>query len=91
MPLRYQTIRKFSSESGYTESAIRTKIRDGIWLQNRQWVKAPDGRILIYVEGYYEWVEKSKVSSQPVKRKPYSPLPFNSPGNKGGSSPPPLT
>jgi hypothetical protein len=50
--IRYQTISKFSIESGYTEWAIRGKIRDGVWLEGRVWVKAPDGRILISIEGY---------------------------------------
>ena len=55
--LRYVTISKFAAESGYTEDAIRSKIRDGIWMQDKVWKKAPDGRILIDVDGYHEWVE----------------------------------
>ena len=52
VPIRYVTIQRFTEESGYTENAIRTKIRDGIWRYERVWVKAPDGRNLIDVEGY---------------------------------------
>jgi len=52
VPIRYVTIQRFTEESGYTENAIRTKIRDGIWRYGRVWVKAPDGRNLIDVEGY---------------------------------------
>ena len=55
--LRYVTIPKFSEQSGYTEDAIRTKIRDGIWAEGKIWTKAPDNRVLIDVEGYREWVE----------------------------------
>jgi len=44
MTIRYKTIKQFSAESGYTEEAIRSKIRDGIWPENQVWVKAPDGR-----------------------------------------------
>jgi len=55
--LRDLTIRKLATESGYSENAIRSKIRDGIWMQDKVWKKAPDGRVLIDVEGYHEWVE----------------------------------
>lgn len=54
--MRYMTVRKFASESGYTEDAIRSKIRDGIWRLGEIWHKAPDGRTLIDMEGYETWV-----------------------------------
>ena len=44
------------SESGYTEDAIRSKIRDGIWRLGEIWIKAPDGSTFIDVEGYESWV-----------------------------------
>jgi hypothetical protein len=59
--LRYVTIPKFAEQSGYTEDAIRTKIRDGIWAEGKIWIKAPDNRVLIDVEGYREWVETGGV------------------------------
>ncbi len=55
--LRYVTIGKFSAESGYTEDAIRSKIKNGVWLMGQVWIKAPDGRVLIDVQGYERWVE----------------------------------
>jgi hypothetical protein len=55
--VRYVTIPKFAELSGYTPAAIRSKIRDGIWRQDLEWRKAPDGRILIDVDGYQRWVE----------------------------------
>lgn len=66
--LRYVTIRKFAAESGYTELAIRAKIHDGIWMQDKVWRKAPDGRILIDVEGYHEWVENGGVLKRGLKK-----------------------
>ena len=60
--MRYVTVRKFSSESGYTEAAIRAKIADGTWEKDYVWRKAPDGRVLIDVEGYEAWVEMGKPS-----------------------------
>lgn len=68
--LRYMTIPKFAEESGYTEDAIRTKIRDGIWMEGKVWKKAPDNRVLIIVEGYEEWVETGGVLK--VRRRPAS-------------------
>jgi hypothetical protein len=67
--LRYVTISKFAAESGYTEGAIRTKIRDGVWREGREWRKAPGGRVLIDVDGYYRWVERSEVLTVQNRRK----------------------
>jgi len=53
--MRYLTIKKFSSESGYTEAAIRAKIADGTWEKDYVWRKAPD-------DGYEAWVEMGKPS-----------------------------
>jgi len=57
MAVNWLTIRRFSEESGYTEHAIRTKIKNGVWLEGQVWIKAPDRRVLISVDGYHQWVE----------------------------------
>jgi hypothetical protein len=91
--LRYLTIPKFSAESGYTEDAIRTKIRDGVWLEGEIWKKAPDGRILIKVEGYEEWVETGgelKVHRKAASKSP-SCIGASAAGSGSRSSPRPLT
>lgn len=54
--IRFKTISKFCEESGYTDAAVRGKIKAGVWLERRVWRKAPDGHVLIDVEGYNEWV-----------------------------------
>lgn len=54
--LRWLTIEKFSTESGYTPDAVRSKIKRGDWLQGVVWIKAPDGRVLIDTEGFEQWV-----------------------------------
>jgi hypothetical protein len=91
--LRYVTIPKFAIESGYTEDAIRTKIRDGVWIEGRVWKKAPDGRIVIIVEGYEEWVETGGVLK--LRRKAVSKsascIGVPAAGKGSLSSPPPLT
>src|SRR5712671_1207829 len=91
--IRYQTISKFSIESGYTEWAIRGKIRDGVWLEGRVWVKAPDGRILISIEGYNLWAEAGLACAPSVEARSKSPLPIAGFDvvRGSGSSPPPLT
>ncbi len=64
MSVRYLTIGKFAAETGYTEKAVRSKIHDGTWEENKIWKKAADGRILIDVQGYEEWVETGGVFGQ---------------------------
>jgi hypothetical protein len=80
----YVRIWKFCELTGYTEDAVRTKIKRGAWLQNRVWRKAPDGHILISMEGYRDWVETGMVNKKedgetepekPQQRRTKSPLP----------------
>jgi len=61
--LRHVTISKFAKESGYTENAIRMKIKNGVWLEGVVWIKSPDGRVLIDTEGYETWVAGQQVSA----------------------------
>ena len=63
----YPTVDKFSAESGYSEKAIRAKMSDGTWQEDQQWIKAPDGRVLIIVEGIKQWVEAGLGSKQRLK------------------------
>jgi hypothetical protein len=89
--MRYVTIRKFSSESGYTEAAIRSKIANGTWRNDYVWRKAPDGRVLIDVDGYEAWVEMgapSKADRANRYRPATSPAPLMSKGQRLGSPKP---
>lgn len=54
---RYVTVEVFSALTGYTEPAVRAKIKEGVWIEGRVYRKAPDGRILMDLEGYERWVE----------------------------------
>jgi hypothetical protein len=65
--LRWVTIKKFCEISGYTPNAVRSKIKRGDWLEGRVWTKAPDGRILIDVLGFEDWVVGNG-TSQDAKR-----------------------
>jgi len=55
--IKWITIKKLSDCTGYSENAIRAKIKTGVWLDGRQWRKAPDGRILFNPESINDWVE----------------------------------
>ncbi|MFT7653307.1 MAG: hypothetical protein ACI9UU_002417 [Candidatus Azotimanducaceae bacterium] len=52
---KFNTVKKFSSGSGYSESAIRTKIFRKVWPEDEVWVRAPDDRILIDTWGFERW------------------------------------
>jgi hypothetical protein len=61
--MRYVRINLFTQQTGYSEKAVRRKIEDGIWVQNREYRKAPDGAVLIDVEGYERWVEGNQAAA----------------------------
>ena len=91
--LRYLTIAKFATESGYSEKAIRHKMYDGTWEEGKVWRRAEDGRILIDVRGYEEWVEMgqgSRLLPGAASRFPSPTAAWNA-GSESGSSPLPLT
>lgn len=55
--VRHVTISRFAEITGYSEKAVRHKIDLGVWIEGRQYRKAPDNRILVDIEGYERWVE----------------------------------
>jgi hypothetical protein len=55
--INWITIGKLCDQSGYSENAIRAKIKKGVWLMEQHWRKAPDGRILFNTEAINNWVE----------------------------------
>ena len=75
--IKYKTISAFAKETGYSEKAIRLKIQKGIWPDGIK-VKAPDGRILISVEGFNEWVEnnntRTNIKESAIKAELHSSL-----------------
>lgn len=56
-PARLLRIPLFCAITGYTPSAVEGKIRTGAWAEGKQYKRAPDGHILVDLEGYYKWVE----------------------------------
>lgn len=55
-PLNRVTLKKLSELSGYSESALRKKIHDGVFKQGIHFVKSPDGRIHFDIQEYEKWV-----------------------------------
>lgn len=63
VPVRYVTLSAFELLTGYTEKAIRRKIEEGTWLDGCEYRRAPDGRILVDMEGYTRWVEGRRTAA----------------------------
>lgn len=53
-------VKKFCELTGYTPAAIHLKISRGVWLNGREYTKAPDGNILVSIKGYEDWINKSR-------------------------------
>lgn len=60
--IKYVTVSKFSELTGYTESAIRGKIQDGVWVEGIHYRHAPDNRIQMDMDAYLDWVEGEKIT-----------------------------
>jgi hypothetical protein len=69
-PARYVTIALAAATVGYTVEAIEAKIARGVWVEGREWRRAPDGRVLIDTKGVERWVEglKQEVSAKIAAR-----------------------
>lgn len=63
--VRFVTIGKFSEVTGYTEEAVRSKIKRGDWLEGREFLVAPDRRNLMDLEAYEKWVLGQAASEPP--------------------------
>lgn len=62
VPRRYVTADVASVVTGYSPKAMERKRQEGVWVEGREWVRAPDGRILYDLEGYERWVEQGQGS-----------------------------
>lgn len=56
----YVTIPVAAAMTGYSAKAIRRKIEAGVWLEGREFRRAPDGHVLISVKGYELCVERGR-------------------------------
>lgn len=60
---RYVRIPVFTAETGYTDQAVREKIREGRWIEGVHYRRAPDGHILIDLDAYEKWVEGQQAAA----------------------------
>lgn len=61
--IRYVRIPKFVDLTGYTERAVEDKIRRGVWVEGHEYRRAPDGHILVDLQGVEKWVEGRRVAA----------------------------
>lgn len=55
--VRFVTIKKFGELIGYSEGAVRSKIKRGEWLRDHMYRKGSDGRILMDIEAFNDWAD----------------------------------
>lgn len=48
----------YAKMTDYTVDAIDSKRRNGVWLEGKQWIKAPDGKILVNWRECDKWIEQ---------------------------------
>lgn len=58
--VRYVLLPLFEQLTGYTVKAVQRKIEESIWREGHEFRRAPDGRILMDLEGFEKWVEGQK-------------------------------
>ena len=54
-PARYVKLPLAEAVTGFSVAAMETKIARGVWLENREYVRAPDKSVLIDLQGYELW------------------------------------
>ena len=64
MNLPIVTLQKLAFESGYTEDALRAKIKRGDFAEGIHFFKSPDKRIQFVVEEYLKWVESERTETE---------------------------
>jgi len=61
--MQWVLIKKLVEATGYTEQAIRAKIKKGVWVCGVHWRKAPDGHVFFSPAAIAAWVEGKQVKS----------------------------
>ena len=71
----------FCQETGYSENAVARKIEEGVWIEGREYVRAPDGRLLIDMDGFEKWALGDKRWAE--KQKAAALIPANAASESG--------
>lgn len=53
---RWVLINVLTQETGYSDDAVRAKIRRGVWVHKAHWTKCPDGRLAFNLTRIQEWM-----------------------------------
>ena len=56
MFLKWVRIKIVCNATGYSEDALRAKIKKGVWAMGIHWKKAPDGRIVFNLKEIEAWM-----------------------------------
>lgn len=62
--LEWCLIPVFCAATGYTPKAVQRKIEDGVWIEDKHYIRARDGHITMNLQEYYRWVEGSKRAAE---------------------------
>ena len=54
---RYRRIKAAAAAMGDTPKALERRIEEGIWLEGREYRRAPNGAIYVDMKGVEKWVE----------------------------------
>lgn len=57
-PARFVTVALAAQCTGLTQSAIRTKMSRGVWVEGREYVRHKD-QVFIDLRGYEKWVSQA--------------------------------
>lgn len=57
MTVNWIKAKKYAALVGTTVDALNGKRKNGIWLENIHWIKAPDGNIYYNWQRIEEWIE----------------------------------
>lgn len=58
MVFEWVLINKVRELVGYSDDAVRAKIKRGVWLRDVHYRKAPDGRLFFNLLAIKQWIEK---------------------------------
>lgn len=56
--IEWITLNAMASATGYTVAALRSKIKRGQLFEEKHWRRAQDGRLLIHVANFNEWLKQ---------------------------------
>ena len=90
--IAYVTVKKMSELTGYSEKSLYNKMY-ATWTEGRQYIHAPDGKPLIHIGEFEQWVQSTQECEPKAKRRSKSTFTTREKGtgNQYQSSPQPLT